>query len=213
MPKKGYVTAKRRVDGPKKLEIWKCNSAASICAEGITKQKMKCFGQVLWEQGSRTRRRRIITKLSGDIPSSLDYQWQHLQPSSQHPWPVNYISNAQNSVRLSLLSHFRSNRGLLRRSLLLGNTDGLAGLSGGSLLWSSLCTSIGSRTLLGSGRCLRDGREDTGLGIAYIFALAEVDRGYAPSCISSSDGNFSISGLRTSGRASAFTSHCLLLAN
>jgi len=61
-----------------------------------------------------------------------------------------------------------SNRGLLRRCrLLLSDASWLAGLGGSSLLWPSLGTSIGSRTLLrGSGRCLGDGGKDSRSGVS-----------------------------------------------
>lgn len=44
------------------------------CVKRCYKTLMMCFGKVLVEQGSRTRRVGITTKLNCDIPSSLDFQ-------------------------------------------------------------------------------------------------------------------------------------------
>ena len=71
------------------------------------------------------------------------------------------------------ISNLGSSRSLLCGSLLLGDTDGLAGFSGASLFWSSLCTSVCSSTLLGcSGGTLGDSGEDSRTGVSYVFVFS-----------------------------------------
>jgi hypothetical protein len=69
---------------------------------------------------------------------------------------------------VNVVTHL-SSRLLSRSSFLLGNPSGLGSLGGGRLLWSSLSTCVGGRTLLGcSGGGLGDGREDSWARVACM---------------------------------------------
>jgi len=72
-----------------------------------------------------------------------------------------------------MLSHLGGNRCLLSWGLFLGDTDGLAGLSGRRLLWPSLRPSICGGALLGcSWGTLGDCWEDSGSGVSYMCCSA-----------------------------------------
>jgi hypothetical protein len=70
-----------------------------------------------------------------------------------------------------MISHLCSGRSLLSWGF-LGDTGWLASLGSSGLLWSPLRTSIGLGTLLGGcSRWLREGWEDSGSGVPYMYLV------------------------------------------